>query len=276
MLSKPAFPILDDHFHINRLTGKGPEVVKEFMRSGGTHIVLVTLPSWSCGVNPVYPDDFRAVFDSTLADAAAVRELGCGCYTIAGVHPAEVGRLLERMSLSAAEELMKGGLDVAAEYVAEGRCIGLKSGRPHYPVSPEIWEMSNRVLTHALTRAGELGCPLQIHAESGDCADVVSMAESAGCRPEKVIKHFATCKTPLHPSVTAREPFLADWFAEKRVFTMESDYMDDLSRPGAVNGPRSVPRTMQRFLQTGTVTQDDMWRVHSQIPEKLYGVSFDV
>ena len=270
------FPILDDHFHLNRRTGRGPEVIKEFMRSGGTHIVLVTLPSWSCGVTPVKPADFREVFDSALADANAVCELGCTCYCMAGVHPAEVGRLLERMSLSEAEELMKGGLDVAAEYVAEGKCIGIKSGRPHYSVSSEVWEMSNRVLSHALTLAGELDCPLQIHAESGPCDDVIDMAKKAGMDSSRVIKHFATCDTPLHPSVTAREPFLADWFRDGREFTMESDFMDDNSRPGAVNGPRSVPRTIQRMLQKGEITVDDICRIHSDVPGKLYRVSFEV
>ena len=270
------FPILDDHFHLNRRTGKGPEVIKEFMRSGGTHIVLVTLPSWSCGVTASKPEDFREVFDSTLADADAVRALGCTCYCMAGVHPAEVGRLLERMSLEEAESLMKGGLDLAAEYVADGKCIGIKSGRPHYPVSPEVWEMSNRVLSHALTLAGELDCPLQIHAESGPCDDVIDMAKKAGMDSTRVIKHFATCDTPLHPSVTAREPFLADWFRDGKVFTMESDFMDDNSRPGAVNGPRSVPRTMQRMLQKGDITVDDVCRIHSDVPGKLYSVSFEV
>ena len=270
------FPILDDHFHLNRRTGKGPEVIKEFMRSGGTHIVLVTLPSWSCGVTASKPEDFHEVFDSTLADAEAVRAIGCTCYCMAGVHPAEVGRLLERMSLEEAESLMKGGLDLAAEYVADGKCIGIKSGRPHYPVSPEVWEMSNRVLSHALTLAGELDCPLQIHAESGPCDDVIDMAKKAGMDSTRVIKHFATCDTPLHPSVTAREPFLADWFRDGKVFTMESDFMDDNSRPGAVNGPRSVPRTMQRMLQKGDITVDDICRIHSDVPGKLYRVSFEV
>ena len=270
------FPILDDHFHLNRRTGKGPEVIKEFMRSGGTHIVLVTLPSWSCGVTASKPEDFREVFDSTLSDAEAVRALGCTCYCMAGVHPAEVGRLLERMSLEEAEALMKGGLDLAAEYVADGKCIGIKSGRPHYPVTPEVWDMSNRVLSHALTLAGELDCPLQIHAESGPCDDVIDMAKKAGMDSTRVIKHFATCDTPLHPSVTAREPFLADWFRDGKVFTMESDFMDDNSRPGAVNGPRSVPRTMQRMLQKGDITVDDVCRIHSDVPGKLYRVSFEV
>jgi len=272
----PSFPILDDHFHLNRRTGRGPEVVKEFMRSGGTHLVLVSLPSWSCEVTPVKPDDFSPVFEETLSDAKAVRELGCHCYTIVGVHPAEIGRLLERMSPAEAETLMKGALDVAAEYVADGFCIGLKSGRPHYPVPPEIWNLSNRVLTHALELANELNCPLQIHAESDSCADVAEMAAKIGLPPHAVIKHFATCDTPLHPSVTSREPFISDWFSEKRDFTMESDFIDDNSRPGAINGPRSVPRTMQRMLQKGEITEDNLWHVHSIVPAKIYHVPFEL
>lgn len=269
-------PILDDHFHINRRTGKGPDIVKEFMRSGGTHIVLVTLPSWSCEVTPAEPDDFRRVFDETLRDAEAVRALGCTCYVVAGIHPAEFGRMLERMSLSEAESLMKGGLDIAAEYVREGKTIGIKSGRPHYPVPPEVWEMSNRVLGHALALAGRLDCALQIHAESADCADVVELARANNMNPARVVKHFATCETPLHPSVTVREPFLLDWFREKRDFTMESDYIDDLTRPGAINGPRSVPRKCQNFLQNGLISEEDLWHVASRVPEKIYGVEFSL
>ncbi|MDV0441319.1 TatD family hydrolase [Methanorbis furvi] len=271
-----SFPILDDHFHINRRAGVGPSVVREFMRSGGTHIVLVSLPSWSHEISPTKPEDFRAVFDELLATADAVRTEGCGCYAMCGVHPAEIGRLTQRMSLMDAERLMCGALDVAAEYVAEGKAIGLKSGRPHYPVEQNVWDASNRVLSHALMLARELDCSLQIHAESGPCLDVPDMARAVGMNPSRVVKHFATTETPLHPSVTVREPFLADWFLEKREFTLESDYMDDLSRPGAVNGPRSVPRKMQRMIQEGVVTSEDMWRVHSLVPERVYGVSFSV
>lgn len=271
-----SFPILDDHFHLNRRAGVGPAVVREFLRSGGTHIVLVSLPSWSHEIFPTTPEQFRTVFDELIETAVAVGKEGCICYPVCGVHPAEIGKLCERMSLAEAEALMCGALDIAAEYVAEGKAIGLKSGRPHYPVEPAVWDASNRILSHALHLAGVLDCSLQIHAESGPCTDVPDMAKAAGMNPARVVKHFATCETPLHPSITVREPFLADWFLHKRAFTLESDYMDDRSRPGAVNGPRSVPRRMQRMLQEGVVTPEDMWRVHSTVPEKIYGVAFRV
>ncbi|HJJ92860.1 MAG TPA: TatD family hydrolase [Methanocorpusculum sp.] len=271
-----AFPILDDHFHINQRKGVGPTVIKEFMRSGGTHIILVSLPSWSYDIFPKQPKDFRKIFDELLKTSKTILSKGCICYPICGVHPAEIGKLCDRMSLREAETLMCGALEVAAEYVSEGHAIGLKSGRPHYPVEPEIWEASNRVLSHALTLARELDCALQIHSERGTCADIVKIAKKVGTNPAHIVKHFATCDTPLHPSITVRESFLTTWFQDKREFTLESDYMDDCSRPGAVNGPRSVPRRMQKLLQEGAVTHEDMWRVHSAIPEKIYGVSFCV
>jgi TatD-related deoxyribonuclease len=272
----PAFPVLDDHMHLSKRTGTGPAAIRDFLRSGGTHVILVSLPSWSSGVVPSAPEDFRVVFDELMQTADEVRNCDCICYTMCGVHPAEIGRLAERLGLEKAEELMKGALDVAAGYVLEGNAIGLKSGRPHYPVSPEIWEASDRILLHALQLAGELSCPLQIHAESGPCSDIPDMARKAGMDPARVIKHFATTETPLHPSVTVREPFLLQWFQEKREFTLESDYMDDKTRPGAVNGPRSVPRKMRHLIQEGILEPEDMWRVHSEVPEKIYGAEFSV
>jgi TatD-related deoxyribonuclease len=272
-MQKP-FPILDDHFHINRRTGVGPTVIREFMRSGGTHIVLVSLPSWSHEIIPTKPEDFQSIFDDLIEIAKIVRIEGCVCYPICGVHPAEVGNLCTHMNLAEAEAVMCGALDIAAKYIAEGHAIGLKSGRPHYPVKSDVWDASNRVLSHAITLAADLDCVLQIHAENGPCTDIVDFAKAAGVNPAHIVKHFATCETQLHPSVTVREPFLTNWFTKKYEFTMESDYMDDPARPGAVNGPRSVPRRMLQMLQRGLVTSEDMWRIHSAIPEKIYGVPF--
>ena len=44
------------------------------------------------------------------------------------------------MPLSEAIDVMKTGIDLAAGYVREGKAIALKSGRPHYEVSPEGME----------------------------------------------------------------------------------------------------------------------------------------
>jgi len=271
-MKTPKYPILDDHIHIDPRNGRGVEAVKDFSRAGGTHICLVSKPSWSLGVNPVCGQDFQAVFDETLAVARQIEEAGVRVFPILGVHPAEITMLTPRLSREEAVRVMQEGLTCAAGYVREGRAVGLKSGRPHYEVPPGIMDASNRVLGHALVLSSELGCALQIHAETGPCSDVFRMAESVGMDPSRVVKHYGSPDTPLTPSLMAKHEDIPSLCQEGRAFTMESDYMDENSRPGAVIGPKSVPRFTFRMLQNGEIHEDDLYRIHQQTPERVYGV----
>ena len=176
------------------------------------------------------------------------------------------------MTLEEAVEVMKGGTDCAAEYVREGKAVALKSGRPHYEVAPEILAASNEVLMHALDLAADCSCALQIHAETGPCADIVGMAQEARVPVERVVKHYGSPDTPLHPSLIAKHEAIEQLVRERRRFTMESDYMDENSRPGAVIGPKSVPRYTNKLLEQGKITEDDCFFIHAETVEKVYGV----
>ena len=266
------FPITDDHIHFDPVNGRGVEAAKDFLHAGGTHLFLVSKPSWSLGVEPVTGSDYAKVFDETLRIAGVIRETGLVVFPILGIHPAEISRLMERMPLEDAVQVMKGGLDCAAGYVREGKAVALKSGRPHYEVSPEMFSASNVVLSHALSLAAGYRCALQIHGESGPCADVVDMARGAGMDPGRVVKHYGSPDTPLHPSLVARHEAVPVLAREHRPFTMESDFMDENSRPGAVTGPKSVPRITKKLLESGTITEEDCWRIHGETVEKVYGV----
>lgn len=275
-MKPPAIPITDDHIHIDPVNGRGIEAAKDFRRGGGTHIFLVTKPSWSLGVEPSTGEDYRAVFEATLRVADRVRETGLVVYPVFGVHPAEIGRLTARMTLDEAAGVMMAGLDLAARYVKDGRAVALKSGRPHYEVAPEVLSASNAVLYHALELAADCDCAVQLHAESGPCTDVVDMAGRAGIAVERVVKHFATPDTPLMPSFIARHEEIPALARSGRRFTMESDYMDENSRPGAVIGPKSVPRFTRRYLEEGLITEEDAWRIHQETPSRTYGVDIVV
>jgi TatD-related deoxyribonuclease len=266
------FPITDDHIHFDPVNGRGVEAAKDFLHGGGTHLFLVSKPSWSLGVEPVTGNDYARVFDETLRIAGLIRETGLVVFPILGIHPAEISRLTERMPLEDAVLVMKGGLDCAAGYVREGKAVALKSGRPHYEVSPEVFSASDAERSHALSLAAGYRCALQIHAESGPCADVVDMARNAGMDPGRVIKHYGSPDTPLHPSLVARHEAVPVLARERRPFTMESDFMDENSRPGAVTGPKSVPRITKKLLESGTITEEDCWRIHGETVEKVYGV----
>jgi TatD-related deoxyribonuclease len=271
-MQSPKFPVTDDHIHIDPVNGRGIEAAKDFLRAGGTHIFLVSKPSWSLSVYPSCGADYTAVFDETLRVARLTEETGIVVYPVLGVHPAEISRLVERFTLPEAADIMKAGIDCAAEYIKEGKAVALKSGRPHYEVSPEVLTASNDILAHALNRAAECRCALQIHAESGPCSDVAEMARKACFPPERVVKHYGSPDTPLHPSLIANHDAIPELAHEKRTFTMESDFMDENSRPCAVIGPKSVPRYTYQLLRNGLITEDDCFRIHAETAGKVYGV----
>ena len=53
-------------------------------------------------------------------------------------------------------------------------------------------------------------------------------------------------------------------------FLLETDYMDDLRRPGAVLGPKTVPKRTQQLVAAG-IDEEFLWRAHVDLPDKLYG-----
>lgn len=271
-MQSPKFPVTDDHIHIDPVNGRGVEAAKDFLRAGGTHIFLVSKPSWSLSIHPSCGADYAAVFDETLRVARLVEETGIVVFPVLGVHPAEISRLSERMPLAEAIDLMKAGIDCAAGYVRNGKAAALKSGRPHYETSPEVWAGSNEILIHALHCAADCRCALQIHAESGPCTDVADMARHAGFPTERVVKHYGSPDTPLHPSLIANHDAIPQLARERRAFTMESDFMDENSRPGAVIGPKSVPRYTYQLLRDGRISEEDCFRIHSETIGKVYGV----
>jgi TatD-related deoxyribonuclease len=272
-MKSAEFPITDDHIHFDPANGRGVEAAKDFFRAGGTHVFLVSKPSWSLAVHPKSGADYSRVFDETLRVAELVAATGVVVFPVLGVHPAEITRLTERMPLREAVNVMKGGIDCAAQYVLEGKAVALKSGRPHYEVSPEILAASNDVLTHALGCAADCGCAIQIHAETGPCSDVADMARRAGIPVDRVIKHYGSPETPLHPSLIAKHEGIPGLVKTGRPFTMESDYMDENSRPGAVIGPKSVPRYTKQLLATGAITVEDCFRIHGETIQRVYGVT---
>jgi TatD-related deoxyribonuclease len=272
----PLYPVTDDHIHIDPVNGRGLLAAEDFLRAGGTHLFLVSKPSWSLAVHPSSGADFEQVFDETLRVAEMVRGTGLTVFPVLGVHPAEISRLMERMTLAEAVTVMKAGLDCAATYVRDGKAVALKSGRPHYEVPPELLAASNDVLDHALHLAAGCACALQVHAETGPCADIVGMAFSAHMPVERVVKHYGSPDTPLHPSLMAKHESIPHMIREHRSFTMESDYMDENSRPGAVIGPKSVPRFTAKLVASGAMTIEDCFFVHKETVEKVYGVTVEL
>ncbi|MFW5922407.1 MAG: TatD family hydrolase [Halodesulfurarchaeum sp.] len=267
-------PVLDNHLHLDR-EGQGVEAVRDFARSGGTHLLVVNKPSWHLGVEVETGADFEAVFEATrslVVDAAAV--LPGTAWPVLGVHPALISRLVDDrgMGVEAARDLMKAGIDVAGEYAAAGDAVAIKSGRPHYDVDRAVWDASNQVLRHALDVAADAGVAVQLHTEeTEDLGQIGEWATNVGLPPERVVKHYSTGRlSGVTASVMSRKGFLQTAIEQGEPFLMETDFIDDPDRPGAVMGPKTVPRRVNWLLENGH--DDAVEGAHVETPAALYGI----
>ena len=268
-------PVLDDHLHLDPDHGRGLAAVADFRRLGGTHLLVVNKPSWHLGVEAETGEEFEAVFERTLGVVASADEMLPGrAWPVLGVHPGLISRLVDERGYSAAEaaDLMCAGLYHAAGYVAEGRALALKSGRPHYDVSDAVWAASNRVLRHALSLGVRENCAVQLHTEeSEDLTEIAAWAEERGLAPERVVKHYAGARLDgPTPSVMAREEWLRAHAERGDPFLIETDFVDDPDRPGAVMGPKTVPRRTRWLLEEGYETA--VRRAHVETPAAVYGI----
>jgi TatD-related deoxyribonuclease len=279
-----GLPVLDNHCHIDPRNGEGIEAVEKFKRSGGTHMCIVNKPSWSLGVEADEGEHFRAVFEETVGVVEEASEVLDGkAFAVLGVHPGLISRLLGRYggpqkdeAVERAKEVMKSGLDVAAEYVEEGDAVALKSGRPHYDVKEPTWEASNKVMEHAFELGADVGCPVQLHTESGeDFSDIREKAERVGMPPDRVVKHYSSPEvSSVQRSVLAREEWAFEAAQDGRDFFLETDYIDDPERPGAVLGTRTVPRRVESLVDAGH--EDAVERACVTLPEEVYGIEVSV
>jgi len=53
---------------------------------------------------------------------------------------------------------------------------------------------------------------------------------------------------------------------------METDYIDDLKRPGAVLGPATVPKRTKALMQSGIMTEEMAREVYEEWPRRIYGI----
>ena len=275
-------PITDNHMHIDP-RARGLEAVKEYKNAGGTHIILVSKPSWSLGTIVKKPEDYHSVFIETIEIVSKINEIGVGAFPVLGVHPAEISKLTEYMELQEAAEIMKRGLEIASEYVEKGLAVGIKSGRPHYPVDPEIWAASNEIMEYAFSLGKEQDCAVQLHTESvgePELQDIAERARRAGIKMHRVVKHYSpplvrVCEElGIFPGVICVKGAIEQALKEGVHFMMETDYIDDPERPGAVLGPKTIPKRTLKLMET--YGEEPFWTIHKDNPEKVYDIEIEL
>lgn len=277
-------PITDNHIHVDPFNGEGPlKVAEKFSRSGGKRMIIPNKPSWTFGE----PFNFEKAMEEVLKYVDEINDnTEVKAHAVVGLHPAELSRLLESgKDLETAEKIIKEGLDYAQSLVLEGKALAIgEIGRPHYEVSEEEWELQNDIMVYTMELAREAECAVQLHTESSSeeqFKEFALMAKKASLKEYKLIKHFSGPYTDkkenfgLTPSLISTRDVVSKGIKKSNYFLMETDYLDDLSRPGAVLGPKTVPRRTQEFITKGLMSEEDAFKIHSDNIKRVYGIDDD-
>ena len=283
-------PIWDTHLHLDQ-NGRGVAAAQDFANAGGTHICLVHKPGFPSNL----PESIGAVkqaYNSTLEMANSVRrEVGIDVRVILGPHPVVWEKQVHTLGMEVATQLHLDSVELALEYCAEGEAVALgEVGRPHYPVSDEIWDAANEQLETVMHMASQANVPIQLHVEENGTktnSELAEICDRSGLPRLRAVHHYAPANVSqsfthgLSSSVSMGKNSIAEIMDSYRhsssTWTMETDYLDDPSRPGAVLGPKTVPKRTQSLV-TALLEQEDtgdveelLSHIHHLWPNQLYG-----
>jgi TatD-related deoxyribonuclease len=276
-----GLPVTDNHIHVDSINGEGPiETANKFHRAGGSYMVIPNKPTWTVSDDCSFKDAMELVIEY-VDEINRITEVKA--FAVVGAHPAELSRRIKAgEDIENAEKLMRKALETAQSLVLEGKAVAIgEVGRPHYPVSSEELDAHNRLISHAMELSKDAGCPVQLHTESAgpeQFLEFAQMADKVGIPRNKIIKHFSgpfVLKEENHglmPSLIATKDVVKDGLKKGKVFLMETDYLDDITRPGAVLGPKTVPRRTIEMINSGLLSEDDAYTIHVDNVEKIYGV----
>ena len=285
-------PILDQHMHLDR-SNRFLDAVSEFTLAGGTGIMLVHKPNFSSDL-PTDLDGYRVAYSGTLSMAEEVRTAyGIEVGVILGPHPVVWENQIVPLGLKRATELHLEAVSLALDHIEAGDavCLG-EVGRPHYRVSDEIWDSANEMLREIMAMAAGVGTSIQLHVEDNGettCRELATLCDEAGLARNRAIRHYAPANVGanfthgLAATVSVGkgsvEAITATATSANAPWGMETDFLDDPRRPGAVLGPKTVPKRTQQLctaLQAADWDDDKVSEllnsIHNDWPSQLYSV----
>ena len=208
-----------------------------------------------------------------------------GVFVVVGPYPVDLLVLQEKLGRETALSIMRKGMDEAANLCKEQKCIAIgEIGRPHFQVDQQIIQDSNELLLYGMQQARDAKVPVVLHTESttpAQCKEFVDMGRKAGLSAENIIKHFAPpLITPnenygLMPSVLATRKNILEAVLKGTRFLMETDYIDDLRRPGAVLAPKSVPKLTKKLREENILSEQQVQRIHIENPQTTYQIELE-
>ncbi len=274
-----SIPVYDNHIHMSP-HGRNVDALKEYESAGGTALTLVTLPHPEVQITK--GSDFKDSYDITLDLAEKARaETNLEINVAVGPYPVLLISLAEKYGLDTAVNIMMDGMDAAGKMVEEGKAVAIgEIGRPHFECPSDIMEASNKILGRGMEIAKENNVPVIIHCESGSTdtnRDLAEIARMVGFDPNLVIKHssppFVTLEETfgVFPSIPASKTNIKEALSKNPSrFMLETDYIDEPSRPSAIMSVTTVPHKVQWMLRAGLADEETIIHICKDIPDWYY------
>ncbi len=245
-----GLPVVDHHCHLSP-SGEGVAAAARFRAAGGTHLFLTTQ-----SYGPTAPrtrEEYRVQFETTEKLAHEIAErVGVTTFLVVAPYPIDLVAALAELGGAAALAAHLEALDLAGVWVREHRAVALgEVGRAHFPISEEAGRLIEAAFRHALEVARDVDCPVVVHSADLDAAgyrELAGLARAVGVRPERLVKHFARSRVEpderdgVVPSYLARRELVRDVLSDRGPWFLETDFLDDPRRPGAVLDLTTVPR----------------------------------
>lgn len=286
-------PVVDQHIHLDR-SNRYLSAIEEFVRVGGTGIMLVHKPGFSRTL-PIDKEGYRRAYSETILMAEEVRKkFAITVGVVLGPHPVAWERQISELGIDRASELHLESVDLALELIEQGKahCLG-EVGRPHYEVSEEKWTQANENLSHIMAEAAISKVPIQLHVEDAGeqtYSEISQLAIQSGLPLSQTVRHYAPADVSanfthgLACTVSVGrgsvEGLLSTHANASAPWGMETDFLDDPRRPGAVLGPKTIPKRTDELCSALLAENDPndvenlLLKIHSEWPSKLYGLEF--
>lgn len=276
----------DAHLHSNPLRGIGlRSIVKNFKAVGGWFLAIVSLPPSHYGLGSSYDDYVRGI-EILMRECRIAKEEGVKTKCLAGIHPADLEKLVNSQSLKYDEviNLALKILNYISKLIKSGVLDGIgEVGRPHYKTTPEGYVVNELVLHHALRLAKDLHSIVHLHLEQGGILTVLSMTdllESISLSKDLVLLHHMDIKTAMNAegvslryTLCGKLQLLREGFKKlKPTYMIESDFIDDPRRPGVAAYPWEIVENQLLLLKEGLVSEDYLFKLNVDNIVKFYGV----
>ncbi len=281
----------DAHLHSNPIRGLGSRTIaRKFKARGGWFLSLVSLSPWAYKIDITGYESYLKIVDIHVKECSNAAEEGLQVACFSGFHPADVDRLIDKYQIPG-EKVLELGLKVI-EYIGnlcrEQLLTGIgEVGRQHYKTSADRVMIAELILEKALEYLVDYNCIVQMHLEhvgpiTVDLVDRVAKRVNLRERHmgrlifhhSKPITSLEAYKRGYSSTIPGTNRLLGYVFSSLDPFyLLESDYIDDPSRPGIALYPWSMIDAQIKFYKEGLVSEEYLYRINVDNIERIFEVS---